>query len=127
MQKLSTSSSFEPTEPFKHDHTPKKAAVLGTIQYLHDHHIHTRKEDVFNYFNIPRSTGFRWLAENEPRRLHNRPDSGPDPRGRKPKLTREDLRRMEDILANGFKWRILNWQQLAAVAGISYISIDTIC
>src|SRR6266480_1869700 len=88
-------SSFEPTQPLQHAHTPKKAAVLGTLSYLQDHHIHVRKEDVFHYFNVSRQTGFRWTAENEPRRLHNRPDSGPDPRGCKEKLTREDMRKME--------------------------------
>ena len=39
MSKISTLSSFEPTEPQKHDHTPQKAAVLGTFAYLYDHHI----------------------------------------------------------------------------------------
>jgi hypothetical protein len=34
---------------------------------------------------------------------------------------------MEDILMGGFEWRVLNWQQLATAAGISGISIDTIC
>jgi hypothetical protein len=118
MGSLSALSSFEPTGPLKHDHTPKKTAVLGTIQYLQDHHIRTRKEEVFNYFSIPRATGFRWLAENEPRRLHNHPDSGSDPRGRKRKLSREDLQAMEDLLCSGFTWRVLNWQQLATAAGI---------
>ena len=27
----------------------------------------------------------------------------------------------------GFEWRVLNWQQLATAAGISRVSIDTIC
>jgi len=126
MVEYSTSSSFEPTGPRKHFSTPKKAAVLGTLHYLQDHHIRVRKEDVFRYFNISRRTGFYWAVENEPRRLHNHPDSGPDPRGRKRKLTREDLQKMEDILMGGFEWRVLNWQQLATAAGISGVSIDTI-
>ena len=33
---------------------------------------------------------------------------------------------MEDILAGGFQWRILNWQQLAIAAGISGVSDRTI-
>src|SRR6266536_4917687 len=34
---------------------------------------------------------------------------------------------MEDILAGEFHGRILNWQQLATVAGISEVSYCTIC
>ena len=34
---------------------------------------------------------------------------------------------MEEILQRGFQWRVLNWRQLATAAGISDISIDTIC
>ncbi len=127
MVEFSISSSFEPTDLQKHHHTPKKAAVLGTLHYLQDHHLRVRKGEIFHYFHVPQRTGFRWLAENEPRRLHNRPDSGPDPRGRPRKLTREDLQKMEDILAGGFHGRILNWQQLAAAAGISEVSYCTIC
>ncbi len=108
MVESSILSSSEPTGPRKQFHTPKKAAVLGTIHYLQDHQIHVQKEDIFRYFNISRRTGFYWLAENEPRRLHNRPDLGPDPRGRKRKLTREDLQKMEDILMSEFYGRILN-------------------
>jgi len=126
MAESSTLSSFEPTDPQKHDHTPQKAAVLGTLHYLKDHHFRVRKEDVFHYFNVPPRTGFRWTAENNSRRLHNPPDSGPDPRGRKRKLTREDLRKIEDILAGRFQWRILNWQQLTTTAGISGVSDRTI-
>jgi len=126
MDKISILSSFEPTEPQKHDHTPQKAAVLGTLVYLHDHYIRVPKEDVFHYFNVPPRTGYRWTTKSEPRRLHNRPDSGPDPRGRKRKLTREDLRTMKDILAGGFQNRVLNWRQLATAAGISGVSDRTI-
>ena len=39
MAKFSILHSFEPTESLEHNHTPKKAAVLGTINYLKDHHI----------------------------------------------------------------------------------------
>ena len=118
--------SFETTKLLKHDHTPQRAAVLGTLSYLRDYHIYTCKKDVFHYFNIPKRTGYRLLIKNESHRLHNHPKSGPDPRGRKRKLTREDLQKIEDILMNGFEWRVLNWRQLATAAGISGISNHTI-
>ena len=108
MVEFSIPSSFEPTEPLQHAHTPKKAAVLGTLSYLRDHHIRVRKEDVFHYFNVSRRTRFCWTAENKPRRLHNHPDSGPDPSGRPRKLTLDDLRKMEDVLMSGFHGWILN-------------------
>src|SRR5436190_24120381 len=81
MVELSIPSSFEPTDLLKHHHTPKKAAVLGTIHYLQDHHLPTRKLEIYRYFNVPRQTGSRWIAKNESRRIHNCPDSGPDVRG----------------------------------------------
>ena len=81
VESSSALSFFKPTESFKHNHTPKKAAILGTLHFLHDRHIRVRKEDVFDYFNISRRTGFRWIKENEPRRLHNHLDPDPDPRG----------------------------------------------
>ena len=34
--------------------------------------------EAFRYFDIPNRTGFRWITKNEPRRLHNYPDSGSD-------------------------------------------------
>src|SRR5205809_7562219 len=52
MVEFSIPSSFEPPEPLQHAHTPKKAAVLGTLSYLRDHHIRVRKEDVFHYFQV---------------------------------------------------------------------------
>ena len=110
MVEFSIPSSFEPTEPLQHAHTPKKAAVLGTLSYLQDHHICVWKEDVFHYFNISRQTGFRWTTENKPRRLHNCSDSGPDSHDQSRKLTRDDLRKMEDVLMSEFHGRILNWQ-----------------
>jgi len=91
-----------------------------------DVRLYNRKQEVFQYFDIPRRTGTRWIRKNEPRRLHNRPDSGPDPRGRKRKVTREDLRTMEDILAGRFQWRILTWRQLATVAEIPEVCDRTI-
>jgi hypothetical protein len=39
MEQTSSPFSFESTGFRKHDPTPKKAAVLGTTSYLHDHHI----------------------------------------------------------------------------------------
>ena len=126
MVEFSIPSSFEPTQPLQHAHTPKKAAVLETLSYLQDHHIRVWKEDVFHYFNVSRRTRFCWTAENKPRRLHNHPDSGPDPCGRPRKLTRDDLRKMEDVLMSGFHGWILNWQQLATAAGIAGVSYCTI-
>ena len=108
MIKFPIPHSFEPTESLKHDHTPKKAAVLGAVSYLENHHIHLRKRDVFRHFDVPNRTGFRWITKNEPYRLHNRLDSGPDLRSRKRKLTYNNLRKMEDFLLGRFECRILN-------------------
>ena len=102
MTKFSISPSFEPTESLKHDHTPKKAAILGAVCYLEKNYIYRSKRDVFRHFDVSERTDFRWTTKNEPRRLHNRLDSGLDPRDRKRKLTRDNFRKMEDFLLNGF-------------------------
>ena len=122
MAKFSIPPSFEPTESLKHDHTPKKDAILGAVRYLEHHHMHRRKRDIFQHFDVPNRTGFRWITKNEPRRLHNRPNSDPDPRSRKRKLIRDDLRKIEDFLLSGFQCRVLNWRQLAIAVRISEVS-----
>ena len=78
MAEFSIPSSFEPTNLLQHYHISKKAAVLGTIHYLQDHHLPTQKLEIYCYFNVSRQTGSRWVAKNEPRKIHNYPDSGPD-------------------------------------------------
>ena len=40
MAKFSIPHSFEPTESLKHDYIPKKAAVLGAVSYLENHHMY---------------------------------------------------------------------------------------
>ena len=40
MVESSTSFFFKPIDPLKHNHTPQKAAILSTLHYLHDQHIH---------------------------------------------------------------------------------------
>ena len=47
MAKFSIPHSFEPTESLEYDYTSKKAAVLGTINYLKDYHMHLRKREIF--------------------------------------------------------------------------------
>ena len=108
MAKFSIPHSFEPTESLKHNHTPKKAAVLGAVSYLENHYMYLRKRAVFQHFDIPERTSFRWTTKNEPRRLYNRLDSGLDLRSRKRKLTRDNIRKIEDFLLNRFQCRVLN-------------------
>src|SRR5436305_12046722 len=100
--KFSIPYSFEPTEPLKYDYIPIKAAVLSIISYLEDYYLLFEKRDIFRYFDVPKRTGFRWTAKNEPRRLYNRLDLGPDPRGRKRKFARDNLRKIEDFLLDRF-------------------------
>ena len=108
MIKFPIPHSFEPTESLKHDYIPKKAAVLGAVSYLENHHMYLQKRAVFQHFDVPERTGFRWTIKNEPRRLHNRPDSDPDLRSRKRKLSYNNLRKVKDFLLGRFKYRVLN-------------------
>jgi hypothetical protein len=76
----------------------------------------------------PRS-GYRHLQRHS-RRLHNKyieEDLGPDPRGRKPKLTRDDLAKLKDIiLRGGLQSRSLTWAALGSIAGIHKVYWRTI-
>jgi len=85
------------------------------------------KLDIYHHFHVSRWTASRWIAENEPHRLHNHSASDPNPHGWLRKLIREDLQKMKDILTDGFWYRILNWRQLATLAGISEVSYCIIC
>ena len=81
-----------------------------------------KNDTSFDISMFPNELVFAGLPKNEPRRLHNRLDSGPNPRGRKRKPTRDNLRKIEDFLLGGFQCRGLNWRQLAITVGIPEVS-----
>ncbi len=102
-----------------------ESKVKAVIEFNQAHNIPFFKEDVFRYFGVSRRTGYRVLHRKEggPKL---RPD-GKDPRGRKRKLTNDDVRRLENILEQ----RTLDtppytWASLAHEAGLAESSWRTI-
>jgi hypothetical protein len=101
-----------------HDTTPKKARVQGTIDYLETHNIYHTKSAVFRHFGVSNRTGWRHLAEDaSSRTYHNSVKT--DNRGRKKKLSNEDLATIERLIDNnGFDGRTIPWAGLPAAAGL---------
>jgi Ni,Fe-hydrogenase maturation factor len=63
----------------------------------------------------------RIAASKEVRTLHNRPDNGPDPRGRPPVITRSDVAAIEDYLSDeneALEDRGAPWLDIAEAAGV---------
>ena len=85
-------------------YTPRRAAVIAVIDYLKAHGKLGRgkgkstSESVFDWAGPPRSTAYKLMASRATRRLGHLYDSGPNPRGRRPKLTREQVADMEAVL-----------------------------
>ena len=105
-----------------HHPTPKKAQIIGTVGFLHDHKIPFYKADIFRHFGISSRRGWQILHDGRERR-HLETET----RGRKKLLTPADLLAMESIIWQyGFEARALSWQGLALEAGISGISSRTI-
>lgn len=79
-----------------HYKTPKRAKVLGTIEYLKKRQLRVNKTDVFRAFDVPIRTGWRMIKDGS-RTLHNSPIRK-EPRGRKPKISPEQLATLDHFL-----------------------------
>lgn len=113
---------YDQHESGKHYTTPQTSRMIGGIELANHLGVKGKKEEIFKYYGFSHTAGYRALAGREAhseRRLHNAPDAGPDPRGRKSKLTREDLRKMEEwIEQQDAQGRSATWKNLAKEAGV---------
>jgi hypothetical protein len=108
-----------------HYKTPARAKILGTIEYLEKRQLRVNKTDVFRAFNIPLRTGWR-IVQDGSRTLHNSPVRV-EPRGRKSKITPEQLRALDHFLqTHSFEGRRLRWLELAEQVGITGVCARTI-
>ncbi|KAK0725654.1 hypothetical protein B0H67DRAFT_136677 [Lasiosphaeris hirsuta] len=98
-----------------HYPTPVKAYLLGTAAYLETHRVPFFKADLLRQFGIrSRTQGWEILRHGNDRRHPSF-----ETRGRKPIISAEDLRKMEEIIWQyGYQARTLNWQGLANMVGI---------
>lgn len=96
--------------------------MLGAVYYLEKHKIPFFKADLYRDFDVSARRGRQILHDGRPRR-HLEIET----RGRKKRLSPDDLLAMEKVLWKfGFKARALTWQGLALEAGISRVSSRTI-
>ncbi|KFZ17649.1 hypothetical protein V501_01617 [Pseudogymnoascus sp. VKM F-4519 (FW-2642)] len=108
-----------------HHKTPTRAKVLGAIEYIEKRGLRQNKSDVFRAFDVPLRTGWRIVREGS-RTLHNSP-TRVETRGRKPKITPEQLRALDHFLrTHGIEGRRLRWLELAEQVGITGVSARTI-
>ncbi|KAI9883088.1 MAG: hypothetical protein M1823_005142 [Watsoniomyces obsoletus] len=107
-----------PDGHYKHHPTPTKARVQGAIEFCKAQGLDYRAEDVFQKFNVPRSTGYRLLQKKTSRQRHNDPDP-PETRGPKSIITSSQIKEIEHILeTEGVNARALTWEQLGFEAGV---------
>jgi len=78
--------------------TPQRSAVLAAKLLSQELCIPIPQELVHKVTGVPPRTQSRILASKQPRTLHNIPDSGPDPRGRKRLITRTETAAIANYL-----------------------------
>jgi hypothetical protein len=82
----------------KHPSTPSRCGVLWAKAYSIELGIDIPQKTIHKLTGINERTQRRILSSNQPRTLHNRPDSGPDPRGRNRAITRQETAAISDYL-----------------------------
>ena len=119
---------LEHHERNEHQPTPNRAKVQAVIEFNTAHKIKFRKTDVFSFFQVTERTGWRTISKDRPsaRTRHNDPTLS-ETRGRNPKISKAQIKRMDDFIQNqGFEARILTWKQLAEACEIEGPSERTI-
>jgi transposase len=104
-----------------HHCTPKKARVQGALEFARFQELHYGtpfyKNDIFRAMGVSKSMGYRILNDSE-RTFHNNPFAD-DTRGRKKKLSEEDLDKTEELIwNNGIEGRRLGNQALLMESGV---------
>ncbi|KAF2403248.1 hypothetical protein EJ06DRAFT_506611 [Trichodelitschia bisporula] len=114
----------------KHKSAAQKQGAIAAIQFKRATGEPFIKSDIYRYFRLNRTTGERILRKFEQQesanQLHDQSTPERDPRGRKPKLTKADIARMEAVLEHSFGEERLTWENLGAAAGINDVSSRTI-
>ena len=81
-----------------HPLTPSRSGVLWAKAYSQELGIPIPQSVVRKVTGVPERVQTRILASRQVRTLHNRPDSSPDPRGRKRAFTRSETSAIGDYL-----------------------------
>lgn len=79
----------------KHPNTPKRAKIQGAYEFLEAKKLPYFKTELFEHFEVSRTTGYRILNDPTSRMRQHQPDAT-DNRGGKRKLTSPDLDKLQD-------------------------------
>lgn len=91
-----------------------KAALAATAAFNDAHGIPYRKTDLYTFFNVPRRTGSRTL-----KRARISDADRVETRGRKPKITEQQMKSMDDFLERElWEGRTTTWSQVGAACGV---------
>ena len=109
------------TQKLKHPRTPSRCGVLWAKAFSQELGITIKQDTIQKLTGIPLSGQTRIIASKQVRTLHNIPDSGPDPRGRKRAIIRQDTSAIADYLDDDtvpLDDRGKPWQDIAEDAGV---------
>jgi hypothetical protein len=108
-------------EEGKHYTTPQRSAVFAARLFSQALNVPIPCKLVHEVIGVCEREQRRILESGQVRTLHNIPDSGPDPRGRKRTLTREDTAAISDYLCDKNvprEDRGAPWLDIAEAAGV---------
>ncbi len=105
----------------KHPKTPSRAGVFWAKAFSQELGIPIPQSLVQKLTKVPPRVQTRILASGQVRTIHNQPDSGPDPRGRKPALAKSDIVAIGNYLDDSgisLDEKGLPWLDIAENAGV---------
>jgi hypothetical protein len=99
--------------------TPKKARVKGTVDFLEANGIPHFKSRVFQFYGVGKNSSWNILRQNDLEDSRTYHLVMPDRRGRKKKISDNDLSILERFIDdNGFDGRTILWAGLPAAVGL---------
>ncbi|KAL2053609.1 hypothetical protein ABVK25_006262 [Lepraria finkii] len=124
MGRVTRKKTRKKTRNKKYD-TPRKAKVQGAYEYLVAKGIPFKDTELFDYFDVEKRAGYRFIAEGEPSRTIRNQEGYNKTRGRPNKLTGADVRETDHLLeenhldmeAKGMPWDAISWTMDFEVSG----------
>jgi hypothetical protein len=110
------------TQKLKHPRTPSRCGVLWAKAFSQELGITIKQDVIQKLTSIPLSGQTQILATKQVRTLYNIPDFGPDLRGRKRALTRQDTTAITHYINDGtvpLDDRGAPWQDIIVEAGVT--------
>ena len=110
-----------------HVSTPTRAGILGARLFARQHGLKCTEPLLSKTFNVPLRTVTRVCASKQVHTRYNKPDSGPDPRGRLRKLTRQETATVGTYLdAAPLEEASAHWHDVFHEAGVDKVDTQQI-